>query len=201
MIREYFKIKKEKIDLSLLNKIFVPNIPTQTILTDIGSNLVVIELIKYFLNPIPNTNIYIELGDGLIKNYGVIILIDSSISYFGGESLFHLLQTIKILLNALNIIELSCFDLIIATESNQIIICNKRNTFEILSDNSQICSILFYLINRKVPNIDLAFAIHSPFNFYNIRRNEHTDYLFILTDGLFSKSQRQNITDNIHYCI
>ena len=102
----------------MLDKIFVPNIPTQKILTDVGSNLVVIELIKYFLNPIPNPNIYIELGDGLIKNYGVLILIDSSISCFGGESLFHLLQTIKILLNALNIIELSCFDLIM--QLNQI---------------------------------------------------------------------------------
>ena len=41
-------MKKEKIDLSLLNKIFIPNMPTQTVLTDIGSNLNIIELIKFF---------------------------------------------------------------------------------------------------------------------------------------------------------
>ena len=200
-VRDYFKVKKEKIDISLLNKIFIPNMPTQTILTDVGSNLDVIELIKFFLNPTPNPKIYRELGDGLIKNYGVTVLIDSSNSCFGGVSLIHSLQTIKMLLNSLNSIDLPCFDLIIATESKPIIICNERNTFEILSDNSQIWPILFSLISRKVSNIDLSSAIHSAFNLHNYRRNEHTDYLFVLTDGLFSKSQRQKITDNIHYCI
>ena len=29
-VRDDFKVKKEKIDLSLLNKIFIPNMPTQT---------------------------------------------------------------------------------------------------------------------------------------------------------------------------
>ena len=37
------------------------------------------------------------------------------------------------LLSSLSIIELPCFDLIIATESNPVIIYNERNTFEILS--------------------------------------------------------------------
>ena len=83
--------------------------PTQTILTDVGSNLDVIELIKFFLNPTPNPKIYRELGDGLIKNYGVTVLIDSSNSCFGGVSLIHSLQTIKMLLSSLNSIELPCF--------------------------------------------------------------------------------------------
>ena len=129
-VKKNFKVKKEKIDLSLLNKIFIPNMPTQTVLTDVGSNLDVIELIKFFLNPTPNPKIY---RDGLVKNYGVIVVIDSSISCFGGASLIHSLQTIKMLLSSLSIIELPCFDLIIATESNPVIICNERNTFEILS--------------------------------------------------------------------
>ena len=84
-----------EIDLSLLNKIFIPNMPTQTVLTDVGSNLDVIELIKFFLNPTPNPKIYRELGDGLVKNYGVTVVIDSSISCLGGASLIHSLQTIK----------------------------------------------------------------------------------------------------------
>ena len=132
-VKKNFKVKKEKIDLSLLNKIFIPNMPTQTVLTDVGSNLDVIELIKFFLNPTPNPKIYRELGDGLVKNYGVTVVIDSSISCFGGASLIHSLQTIKMLLSSLSTIELPCFDLIIATESNPVIICNERNTFEILS--------------------------------------------------------------------
>ena len=51
--------------------------PTQTVLTDVGSNLNIIELIKFFLNPTPNPKIYRELGDGLVKNYGVTVVIDS----------------------------------------------------------------------------------------------------------------------------
>ena len=200
-VKNNFKVKKEKIDLSLLNKIFIPNMPTQTVLTDVGSNLDVIELIKFFLNPTPNPKIYRELGDGLIKNYGVTVVIDSSISCFGGASLIHSLQTIKMLLSSLSIIELPCFDLIIATESNPVIICNERNTFEILSDNSQIWPIFFSLITRKISNVDLASSIRAAFNLHNYRRNEHTDFLFVLTDGLFSQSERQKITDNVHYCI
>ena len=73
-VKKNFKVKKEKIDLSLLNKIFIPNMPTQTVLTDVGSNLDVIELIKFFLNPTPNPKIY---RDGLVKNYGVTVVIDS----------------------------------------------------------------------------------------------------------------------------
>ena len=75
-----FKIKKEKNNLSFLELIFEPNLPTQTILTDIGSNIDVNELIKYFVNPTLNPKIYRELADGFIKNYGVAIVIDSSTS-------------------------------------------------------------------------------------------------------------------------
>ena len=42
--------------------------PTQTILIEVGNNLDVIELIKFYLNPTPNPKIYRELGDELIKN-------------------------------------------------------------------------------------------------------------------------------------
>ena len=36
---------------------------------------------------------------------------------------------------------------------------------------------------RKISNVDLASSIRAAFNLHNYRRNEHTDYLFILTDG------------------
>ena len=57
----------------------------------------------------------------------------------------------------------------------------------------------YYL--RKISNVDLASSIRAAFNLHNYRRNEHTDFLFVLTDGLFSQSERQKITDNVHYCI
>ena len=184
-VKKKYKVKKEKIALSLLNKIFIPYMPTQSVLTDVGSNLDVIELIKFFLNPTPNPKIHRELRDGLIKNYGVTFVIDYSISCLGGASLIHSLQTIKMLLSSLSINELPCFDLIFATESNPVIICNERNTYEILSDNSQIWPIFFSLITRKISNVDLTSSIRAAFNLHNYRRNEHTDFLFVLTDRLF----------------
>ena len=65
-----FKIKKETINLSHSEIIFKPNLPTQTILTDIRTHIDINELIKYFL--IPNPRIYREIGDDFIKNYGMI---------------------------------------------------------------------------------------------------------------------------------
>ena len=80
--------------------IFKPNLPTQIILTDVGTYIDVNELIKYFLNPTPNPRIYRELGDGFIKNYGVTVVIDCC--------------TIQILLSSFAAFDLHCFDLIIS---------------------------------------------------------------------------------------
>ena len=77
-----FKIRKEKINFSILDLIFKPNLPKQTILTEVGTHLDDKELIEFFLNTTPNPRIYREIGDGFIKIYGVTIIIDSSISCF-----------------------------------------------------------------------------------------------------------------------
>ena len=77
-----FRIPKERINLSSLEMIFKPNLPTQTILTDVGTHVDVNELIKYFINPTPNPRIYRELGDGFIKNNGLTVVIDCSASCF-----------------------------------------------------------------------------------------------------------------------
>jgi hypothetical protein len=112
---ESFKIKKEKINLSLLELIFKPNLATQNILTDLGTHIDVNGLIKYFLNPTPNPRIFRELGDGFTKNYGLTVIIDPSISCFGTLSNQHTWSAIQILLGA---IDLPCLDLIISGNPN-----------------------------------------------------------------------------------
>lgn len=107
---ESFKIKKEKINLSLLELIFKPNLAL-----DVGTHIDVNELIKYFLNPTPNPRIFRELGDGFIKNYGLTVIIDPSISCFGTLSNQHTWSAIQILLGA---IDLPCLDLIISGNPN-----------------------------------------------------------------------------------
>ena len=94
--------------------IFKPNLPTQIILTDVGTHIDVNELIKYFLNPTPNPRIYRELGDGFIKNYGVTVVIDCSTSCFSPLYNYHTWSTIQILLSSFAAFDLHCFDLIIS---------------------------------------------------------------------------------------
>ena len=197
-----FKIKKENINLSLLEVIFKPNLPTQTILTDVGTHIDVNELIKYFLNPTPNPRIYRELGDGFVKNYGVTVIIDSSISCFSPLSNLHTWNTIQMLLSSLGSIDLPCFDLIITGNPNPYIICSEQNSIDILSDKSQIWPILFDLLNYKnYNNVDLASAIRVAYNLHISRKSEHPDFLFVVTDGLFSLSETDRIIKNVLFCI
>ena len=197
-----FKIKKEKINLSMLELIFKPNLATQTILTDVGTHIDVNELIKYFLNPTPNPRIYRELGDGFIKNYGVTVIIDSSVSCFSPLSNQHTWNTIQMLLSALGSIDLPCFDLIITGTPNPYILCSEKNSLDILSDKSQLWPILFDLLNNKNDkNVDLASAIKAAYNLHNSRKSEHPDFLFVVTDGLFSLSETKRIIKNVLFCM
>lgn len=196
-----FKIKKEKINLSLLELIFKPNLATQTILTDVGTHIDVNELIKYLLNPTPNPRIYREIGDGFIKNYGVTVIIDSSVSCFSSLSSQHTWNTIQILLSAIGAVDLPCFDLIVSGDPNPYILCSEKNTIDVLSEKSQIWPTLFNLLNKNVKNTDLASAIRAAYNLHNSRKSEHPDFLFVVTDGLFSSSEIQRIVKNVNFCM
>ena len=196
-----FKIRKEKINLSILDLIFKPNLPTQTILTDVGTHIDVNELIKYFLNPTPNPRIYRELGDGFVKNYGVTVIIDSSISCFSPLSSQHTWNTIQVLLSAIGSIDLPCFDLIVTGNPNPYVICSEKNSLDILSEKSQIWPILFDLLNRNIKNTDLASAIKAAYNLHNLRKADHPDFLFVVTDGLFSLSETKRIINNVIFCM
>ena len=196
-----FKIRKEKINLSILDLIFKPNLPTRTILTDIGTNLDVNELIKYYLNLTSNPRIYRELEDGFIRNYGVTVIIDSSISCFSPLSCQHTWSTIQVLLSALGAIDLPCFDLIVTGNPNSYVLCSGKNTLDILSEKSQIWPHLFNLLNRKIKNTDLTSAIKTAYNFHYLRKADHPDFLFVITDGLFSLSETKRIINNAIYCM
>ena len=188
-----FKISKERINLSSLEMIFKPNLATQTILTDVGTHIDVNELIKYFLNPTPNPRIYRELGDGFVKNYGVTVVIDSSISCFSPLYSHHIWSTIQMILSSFGAIDLPCFDLIISGSPNPYILCSEKNTLDILSEKSKIWPILFKLLFNNSENTDLASAIKAAYNLHNSRKTDNPDYLFIITNGLFSLNKGINI--------
>ena len=201
-VKNYFKISKDKINMQLLEIIFEPNLPTETILTDVGTQIDIYEFIKLCINPTPNPKIYRQLGDGFVKNYGLTLIIDSSYSCLGGISRDHTINTIRYLLSSLSYIDLPSFNLIISTESNPIVICSEKGTLDALSNKSQLWGTLFYILNEeyKCRNSNLVSAIRAAYNITNARKQEHTDYLFILTDGLFQKLETNKILKEIIYC-
>ena len=201
-VKYNFKIPKEKINVQLLEIIFEPNLPTEMILTDVGTQIDIYEFIKLCINPTPNPKIYRQLGDGFVKNYGLTVVIDSSYSCLGGISREHTINTIRYLLSAISYIDLPSFNLIISTDSNPIVICSERGTLDALSNKSQLWVNLFHILNEdyRCINSNLVSAIRAAYNITNARKQEHTDYLFILTDGLFQKFETDKILKEIIYC-
>ena len=200
IIKKEFKIKKELINLSNMEIIFKPNLPTQPRLTNEGTHIEITELIKYFLNPVPDPMIYVEILDGLVKNYGISVIIDNSQSCFNKISLAHSFETIRVLLSSVAAIDIPCFDLIVTGEKNPFILCSEKTTIEALSEKSNLWPALFSLLFNKGSS-DLASAIKAAYNINKTRKVDRTNYIFVLTDGLYSKSERQRILDNVNYCI
>ena len=64
-----FKIQKDKKSISLLEKIFKPNLATKYILTNTGTNVDMNEVRKFFHIPTINPKIYRELEENYVRNY------------------------------------------------------------------------------------------------------------------------------------
>ena len=90
------------------------------------------------------------------------------------------------ILSSFGAIDLPFFDLIISGSPNPYILCLEKNTLEILSEKSKIWPILFELLFNNSENTFLASAIRAAYNLHNSIKTDHPDYLFIVTNGLFS---------------
>lgn len=139
-----FKIRKEKINLSILDLIFKPNLPKQTILIEVAIHLDAKELIKFFLNPTPNPRIYRELREGFIKNYGVTIIIDSSISCFSPLSSQNTWSTIQVSLSEIGVIDLLSFDLIVTGNLNPLLYALKKNLLIYFQKKLKYCYFIWF---------------------------------------------------------
>ena len=194
-----FKEKRERIKYNSMNIIFKPNLPTQSILVEEGTHLDITELIKYSINKVPNPRLYREIRDGFIKNYGISIVIDTSVSCLNELSIIHTLQTLRILLSAISYDNMPCLDIIITREKAPIILCSEKSGNEILSEKSPFWAVLFSCLEGET-STDLASGIKAAYNLNRARRADYTNYLFVLTDGLFSPSQRERIIAVVNSC-
>jgi len=196
-----FKIKKEKINMSCLEIIFKQNLKIQNVLTDIGTNIDIKELIKFLIFPTQNPKIFREIDFKFIQKYRITLVIDSSVSCFNQLSCQHTWNTIQILLCSLGAINLPYFNLIITGNPNPYIVCSYKNTLDVLSEKSQLWPILFNLLNKKVKNTDLASAIKASYNLSNSINSDYKDFVFVITDGLFPISETQRIVKNVNFCM
>ena len=194
-----FKEKKENINLSSLDIIFQPNLPTQYVLSTKGSIIDMDAFFKYFLNPTPNPMFYKELDGGYVKNYGVTLVIDTSLSCMNYFTYDHYLDTIRIILTILSLSELPNFDLVITGTPNPIIICSELSTSNALNEKSLLWGNLYASL-APIYESDLSSAIKVAYDLNNIRRNESTNYIFVVTDGLFSIPEQKVISENVKIC-
>ena len=195
-----FKEKKENLSLSSLDLIFKPNKPTQLVLSSKGSIIDINELIKYFINPTPTPMFYRELNGGFIKNYGITLVIDNSISCLNILCAEHTIQTIRIFLSSLSCSDLPCFDLIITGEKNPIVICSELNVSVALDEKSEVWTTLYSLLIPPKIKTDLASAIKVAYEINCLRKIDCINYIFVITDGLFSQLEQKNIKEKIMIC-
>ena len=194
-----FKISKEKLNLSYLETIFKPNLPTQYILTSKGSKIDINQLIFYFLNPTPSPLIYREIEGGYVKNYGITVIFDNSVSCLSHFQSLHTIQTIRIFLSTLATLDIPCFDFIITGNPKPLILCSERNPLEALKKNSDLWISIFSSILCQNKKADLLSAIKVAYDLTIWRKSEYKNYIFILTNGLYCKEEQKNIIELISY--
>ena len=199
LLAKEFKEKREKIKFNHMNIIFKPNLPTQAILVEEGTHLDITELIKYSINKVPNPRLYREIRDGFVKNYGVSIIIDTSISCLNELCIIHTIQTLRILLSAISYDNIPCIDIILTRIKEPLILCSEKSANEILSEKSSFWAVLFSCLEGEISS-DLASAIKAAYNLNRARRSDYTNYIFVLTDGLYSSSERDKIIGVVNSC-
>ena len=195
-----FKISKEKLNTSTLETIFKPNLPTQYILTSRGSKIDIHQLILYFLNPTPNPLIYREIEGGLIKNYGLTLILDNSISCLSQIQSLHTIQTLRILLSTIATLDIPCFDFIVTGDPNPKILCSERNPIDALKERSELWFSIFASISSPNTKADLLSAIKIALDLNSLRKLDYKNYIFVLTDGLYSQKQQKEIIEIVNYC-
>ena len=186
----------------LLETIFKPNKASQTVLSSVGTDFDITALILNLINPVPDPLIYLEEKGGLIRNYGISIVIDSSKSCFNPLSSSHSYQTIKTLFAALSAIDVPCIDIVVATKATPIVLCSEIPSLRIFNDKSPIWPSLFNCIAENYSeNCDLESAIHTAYDIRRMRTVDSTSYMFVFTDGLFQKEQKDLIKGHVMTCL
>ena len=180
-----------------LEEIFKPNKANLKVLSNTGTEIDIMALILYFLNPVPDPMIYLQDAIGNVKEYAITVIIDTSYSVLNPKNILHSLNTIRVLLSSFTIIDLPSFDLIVTGENAPIVLCSEYPTFAALNEKSNIWELLFHCLSNPIHNADLLSALQAAFDLKRMRTNNFPSFLFVLTDGLFEEEKQIQLKDNI----
>ena len=199
----FFKIllNNSSQDKTLIESIFYPNKATQKILSTKGTEIDIMALILYTLQPVQEPMIYLENKGGLVRNYSITIIIDNSKSCFTEFNETHSFLTMINLFQIINAMAIPSFDLVLtANEGKQpdILIYDKPSIT--IFKNYSIFEQLLKLLSNPVLNTDLSKAIKVIYELKKKKKNEADSYLLILTDGLSYKSKENKINKFFNLC-
>ena len=182
-----------------LEKIFKKNRASQKVLSTTGSEIDIISLVISILNKEPRPKIFLEETGEMKRQYSVSIVIDNSISCFGDISREHSIKIIRELISPLFYIDISKLDIILTTDKSPIILCSDISSQKCLKNDSSLWIGLFKFLQTPYYGSDLSSALNFIYNL-NKERNEYTKRIFVLTDGLYERSEQNYIKKQIHNC-
>ena len=196
-----FILNSNKLNPSKLETIYKPNKPSQKVLSSTGTEFDIPSLILYLLAPTAEPMIYLEEKGGLIKNYCVTVIIDSSYSCFNELCYASSLQTIRFVLSSLYAVDLPCFNLIVARNKNPYVLCTYTSTGAALQSKSLLWESLFSVLDNPCDGSDLPSAIQCAFDIIRMNSVQYTNYLYIFTDGLCKNEDENTILNLINNCV
>ena len=141
------------------------------------------------INPSPDPMIYLEEKGGMIRNYSVSLILDTSYSCFNPLSTPFSLQTLRLMLSTLTSIDLPSFDFVLSRQKEPEILCSNLSSVRAINPKSTLWESLLSILDHPCSKSDLASAIETVFDLKRMRSSEYTSYLFILTDGLYQENE------------
>ena len=195
-----FPINKNKLSPGSIETLFKPNYASQKVLSTQGSEFDITALILHLINPLPNPRIYLEKKIMDKRIYGITIVIDSSYSCFNTFNFNHSFLTIRALLSSLLVHELPILDIIVSGEKEPYILDSNITTTRALGNKSTIFESLLSILQKPPFKSDLYSALRAAYDLKRLRQEDIPSYLFVLTDGLFQKTEINDIINIVNCC-
>ena len=199
-VRKYIE-NRSKLNKAKIEAIFKPNKPSQKVLSTTGTEFDIPALIMNLINPSPDPMIYLEEKGGMIRNYSVSLVLDTSYSCFNPLCMSFSLQNLRLMLSTLTSIDLPCFDFILSRQINPEILCSNLSSVRAINPKSTLWDSLISILAHPCSKSDLASAIESAFDLKRMRSSEYTSYLFVLTDGLYQENEYKRILRAVSNCV